>query len=156
MQARTCQVNVTKHSQEAMENKLDVNSIANELDAVHAAARQAFLERDINAYREFFTDNLRYVQPNGKTISRSQLMRDVGKQISQYKAVDSEMTRESIVINHDGTVTQVVHQKVVYSISVFFFFTKTWKIERHGKYTFRQTDQGWRICDVEVLAESVG
>ena len=89
MQARTCQVNVTKHSQEAMENKLDVNSIANELDAVHAAARQAFLERDINAYREFFTDDLRYVQPNGKTISRSQLMRDVGKQISQYKAVDS-------------------------------------------------------------------
>ena len=46
-------------------------------------------------------------------------------------------------------------QDGTYSVSVFFIFTKTWKIERHGKYTYRQTDEGWRICDVEVLAETV-
>lgn len=138
-----------------METKLDLNSIASELDAVHAAARQAFRVRDLDAYREFFTDDLRYVQPDGKAIGRAQLMRDVAQQLAQYKAVDSEMTRESIAINDDGTVTQIVRQNGTYSVSVFFIFTKTWKIERQGKYSYRMTDTGWRICEVEVQAETV-
>ncbi len=138
-----------------METKLDLNLIASELDAVHAAARQAFRLRDLDAYREFFTEDLRYVQPDGNAIGRAQLMRDVGKQLSQYKAVDSEMTRESIAINDDGTVTQIARQNGTYSVSVFFIFTKTWKIRRKGKYTYRKTDNGWRICDVEVQTETV-
>ena len=61
----------------------DLNSIANELDTVHAAARGAFLDRDLDAYQGFFTDDLRYVQPDGKAIGRAQLMLDVGKQLAQ-------------------------------------------------------------------------
>ncbi len=138
-----------------MDTKPDLDSIANELDAVHAAARQAFLARDLNAYRALFTEDLRYVQPDGKAIGLQQLMRDVGKQLAQYKAVDLEVTRESIANNDDGTVTQFARQDATYSVSVFFIFTKTWKIARRGKYTYRIADEGWRICDVEVLSETV-
>lgn len=138
-----------------MDAELNLTSIASELDAAHAAARQAFRARDLDAYREFFTDDLRYVQPDGTAIGRAQLMRDVGKQLAQYKAVDSEMTRESIAMNNDGTVTQLARQNGTYSVSVFFIFTKAWRIERQGKYTYRKTDSGWRICDVEVQAETV-
>ena len=138
-----------------MQTKLDPNLIASELDAVHAAARQAFRARDLDAYQEFFTDDLRYVQPDGKVIGRPELMRDVSKQLAQYKAVDSEMTRESIAINDDGSVSQIVRQNGTYSVSVFLIFTKTWKVERRGKYTYRTTDKGWRICDVEVQAETL-
>jgi ketosteroid isomerase-like protein len=138
-----------------METELDLDSISSELDAVHVAARRAFRARDLDAYRDFFTDDLRYLQPDGNSIGRKELMRDVGKQLSQYKAVDSEMTRESISINNDGTVTQIMRQNGAYSVSVFFVFTKTWKIERKGKYTYLKTDDGWRICDVEVQSEAV-
>ncbi|MFO0914788.1 MAG: DUF4440 domain-containing protein [Pirellulales bacterium] len=133
----------------------NVRFIADELDAAHAAARRAYCERDIEAYESFFTEDLRYVQPNGKAIGRDRLMRDVNKQFAQFKTVDLEVTRESITINDDGTVTQILRQNGSYSLSVFIIFTKTWKIKRRGKFTYRKTAAGWRICDVEVLSETV-
>lgn len=138
-----------------MDTNNDLKEIAKELDDVHTNARRAFLNRDLNAYRAIFTEDLRYVQPNGKPIDLGQLMRDVKRQLAQFKSVDSEFTRDSIAMNHDGSVTQVGRQNATYSVSVFFFFTKTWKISRHGQYTFRRTDNGWRICDVVVLSETV-
>jgi ketosteroid isomerase-like protein len=133
----------------------DINAIANELDSLHAAARKAYCARNIETYEDFFTEDLRYVQPNGKAIGRAQLMRHVDKQLAQFKTVDSEMTREAIAINDDGTVTQIVSQNGTYSVSAFVIFTKTWKIKRRGKYTYRKTAVGWRICAVEVLSETV-
>ncbi len=138
-----------------MDTNIELEAIAKELDDVHSRARQAFLNRDLNAYRAVFTDDLRYVQPNGKPIDLKQLMRDVGKQLAQFKSVDSEFTRESIEVNHDGSVTQTGKQNGTYSVSIFFFFNKTWKIFRRGRYTFRKTADGWLICNVEVLNETV-
>jgi hypothetical protein len=138
-----------------METEPDLNSITKELDAIHAAARQAFRARDLDAYHELFTDDLRYIQPDGVAIGREQLMRDVGKQLAQFKAVDSDVMRESIAINDDGTVTQMLRHNGVYTVSVFFVCTKTWKIQRHGRYKYRMTENGWRICHVEVLSEAV-
>lgn len=138
-----------------MTTEPDINAIADELDSVHAAARKAFCARNIEAYQNFFTEDLRYVQPDGKAIGRAQLMRDVSKQLAQFKTVDSEMTREAIAINDDGTVTQIASQNGTYSVSAFVIFKKPWKIKRRGKYTYRKTAEGWRICDVEVLSETV-
>lgn len=138
-----------------MKAKLDLNLVSDELDALHAAARRAYLARDLNAYRDFFTHDLRYIQPDGKSIGRVQLMRDVGKQLSQFKSVDSEVTRKSITENENGTVTQVAHQTGTYTVSAFFILTKTWKIDREAKYTFRKTEGEWKICQVEVLDENV-
>ena len=133
----------------------DLESITKELDAIHTAAKQAFRARDLDAYREFFTDDLRYIQPDGVAIGRGQLMRDVGKQLAQFKSVDTDIVRESVAINADGTVTQMLRQEVIYTVSVFFIFTKTWNVQRHGKYTYRRTGNGWRVCHVEVLSEAV-
>ena len=143
------------HPRAAMATGANLNSIVNELDAFHDAAKQAFLARDLDAYRDLFTVDLRYTQPNGKTITRSQLVRDVGKQLRTFKTVDSQKKRKSVVVNDDGTVTQIVSQSATYSVSVFLFFTKSWTIERQGKYTFRKTDTGWKVCNVEVLTEDV-
>ena len=129
--------------------------IADELDSVHASARKAFRARDIDTYCSFFTEDLRYVKPDGKQIGRDELMRDIRKQLAQFKTVDSEMSRETIAMNDDGTVTQILNQNGVYSVAVFVIFTKIWNIKRRGKYTYRRTDTGWRICDVEVLSEEL-
>lgn len=138
----------------SVEKLEDLNSIAAELDSLHAAGRQAFLARDIDAYRALFTEDLRYMQPDGKAIDLKQLIKDVHKQLSRFKAVDSQFTRESILMNDDGTVTQIGSQHGMYSVSAFIIITRTWKIARRGRYTYRKTNQGWRICDVEVLSET--
>ena len=101
-----------------METSLD--AIGAELDALQAAARKAFHARDIKGYAAMFTDDLRYVQPDGKAIGLWQLMRDVEKQLRQFKSVDSEVVRESLTMNGDGTVTAVLRQKATYSVSVFW------------------------------------
>ena len=137
-----------------MDTNIDLDEIAKELDEVHANARRAFRDRDINAYRAMFTEDLRYVQPDGKQIGLKQLMRDVRKQLAQFKSVDSEFTRDSIAMNGDGSVTEVCCQHGMYAVSVFFFFTKTWRIARRGRYTFRKTADGWQICEVEVMTET--
>jgi hypothetical protein len=62
-----------------MDTNINLSEIASQLDDVHANARRAFINRDIDSYRSFFTDDLRYIQPNGKPIDKRQLMRDVNK-----------------------------------------------------------------------------
>jgi ketosteroid isomerase-like protein len=133
----------------------DLDVLASELDEVHAAALRAFRARDLNKYRSFFTEDLRYVQPNGEPIGLTQLMRDVADQLSRFKEVASDFSRESLAINNDGTVTQIVQQHVEYSMRVFFIFTKMWRMKRRGKYTYRKTDGGWQVCRVEVLSETL-
>ena len=144
-----------EHPANPVTDDQNLNAIADELDSMHASARHAFRSRDIINYRSFFTDDLRYVQSDGKEIGIDELMRDVSKQLTQFKAVDSRLTRESIEMNDNGTVTQLLKQIGTYSLSVFLVFTKTWNIDRRGKYTYRKTDSGWRICDVEVLSENL-
>jgi hypothetical protein len=138
-----------------MDPNSNLDLIAKELDSLHAVARQAYRSRDINAYRALFTEDLRYVQANGKEIGLSQLMRDVARQLAQHKSADSEMVRESISKNGDDSVTQVVRQNATYSVSVFFFFSRNWRVDRLGRYTYRKTEGGWRICEVVVLEETV-
>jgi hypothetical protein len=79
----------------------------------------------------------------------------VTRQLSQFKDADSEIIRESISKNDDATVTQVIRQNATYSVSVFIFFTKTWRIDRRGRYIYRKTGGGWKICKVVVLEETV-
>lgn len=133
----------------------DLEIITAELDQFHRDSREAFLARDLVRYESLFTADLQYVQPNGKPIGRPQLMRDVARQLAEFKNVDVRFERESIFKNADGTVTQILHQSGVYKISVFFFFTKHWNVRRIGKYTYRKTDDGWRIARVEVISETV-
>ena len=124
--------------------------IVAELDALHKVARRAFSERDIEAYRALFAEDLCYVQSNGTAIDREQLMRDVSQQLTRFRSVDTAYNRESLTMNDDGSVTQVLEQTARCSLRVFILFTKTWKLNRRGKYTYRKTELGWRITEVEV------
>ena len=134
---------------------IDLNVVASELDMLHRSAKEVYRARDISAYQEYFTADLVYIQADGQSIGREQLMRDVRNQLKQHKAFESVMTRESIEINDDGTITQVASQSGFYSVSVFYFFTKKWKTERKGVYTYRKSEKRWRICAVEVLSEAI-
>ncbi len=133
----------------------DSEEIATELDALHEVARRTFSERDIEAYRALFAEDLCYVQSNGTAIDREHLMRDVSLQLTRFRSVDTTYNRESLTVNDDGSVTQVLEQTARYSLSVFVLFTKTWHLNRRGKYTYRKTELGWRIAEVEVLSETV-
>jgi hypothetical protein len=138
-----------------MNQSMDLDEICKELDELHLMARHAFLYRDIDAYRLMFTEDLRYLQFDGKIIGLKQLLLDVSRQLSKFKSVDSEFIRESIAMNEDGTVSQVGRQRSTYSVSMLLFFTKTWRIDRRGKFTYRRSDDGWRVCEVQVMAETV-
>lgn len=134
---------------------IDLSIIESELDELRRQASDAYQARDYLRYRDFFTEDLVYVQPNGKAITRARLMRDVYKQLHQFKAADSLSEPQSTVVNDDGTVTQLIHQTAMYSVSVFILFTKRWNLVRVGNYTYRNTQDGWRIARVEVLSETL-
>lgn len=134
----------------------DITRIELVLDELRQRFRVAYMARDYVQCSECFTEDLVYVQPNGKAITRAQLMRDVYKQLKQFKTVDSISEPQTTVVNDDGTVTQLIHQTAMYSVSVFFLFTKRWNMRRIGNYTYRRTPDGWRIARVEVLSETLG
>ncbi len=83
------------------------------------------------------------------------MMSDVARQLARFRSVNTAYKRESLAVNGDGSVTQVLEQIAQLSVSVFSLFTKTWHLTRRGKYTYRKTDLGWKIAKVEVLSETV-
>ena len=131
------------------------NNIVLQLDSLHAVATQAFMNRDLHAYCNCFTEDLQYTQLSGETINREQLMRDVRPQLKKFKTVDTEFIRQFITQNLDGTVTQVLKQIASYSTTVLLFFRKEWQVVRQGEYKYRNTEEGWKIYAVKILEESV-
>ena len=84
-----------------MNSDSDLEIIASELDAFRAVAEQAYRNRDIDSYRDMFTEDLQYVQPDGARIDRSTLMKDVRLQFAQFKSIETTYTRESLALNDD-------------------------------------------------------
>ena len=138
-----------------MNTTKESGNIVLQLDALHARASQAFSNRDLQAYRDCFADDLQYTQLNGETINREQLMEDVKPQLKKCKSVETEFIRQSIKLNHDGTVTQILKQIGTFSTTVLIFLPRKWDVVRQGRYTYRSTNDGWKICEVKVLEESV-
>ena len=131
------------------------SSILAELDAAHALASAAYAQRDVDACRRVFAEDLQYTQLNGETIGVDRLMSDVMDQFSRVKACGSTYERESIEIEGSELATEMLTQSAWAEIPAFGLFRRRWQIRRRGRYTWRKTADGWKLAKVVVLAETV-
>ena len=126
-----------------------------ELDAVHLKAKASYRAKDVRAYMDmFFAPDLRYRQPDGRVIGRDQLARDVGFQLESVEAVDTSYVRESLRVEGDRAI-ELLTQTASVTTRHFLFFKRTWRLTRHGRYTWGRSPDGWKIQDVDVVSESV-
>jgi hypothetical protein len=132
----------------------NLGKVAAELDAAHAAAKRAYLARDLVAYMDVFLPDLTYHQPDGRVIGRDRLAQDVANQFANVGGMDSSYVRESIE-NYGSDVIEVLEQTAWAEVVAFFVIKKKWRLKRRGRYVWTQTSAGWRIKHVEVLEEKV-
>jgi len=130
------------------------SQIEDALDERHAAASAAFAQRDITAYQALFSSDLQYTQHDGITIDRSRLMQHVATQFARLNHAESDFVREALEIEN-GQVTETLLQIATVRASAFGFLWRTWRVERHGLYTWAVEDGEWRIVRVRVLSETV-
>ena len=133
---------------------LDTTTVGAELDALHLRASASYRAKDLHAFMDVFAPNLRFKQPDGRTIDREQLARDVGPQLASLEAADTSYVRESLEV--DGNrATEFLTQTASLTLRRFCFFKHKWHITRRGRYVWVRQPNGWRVEEVEVLSERV-
>ena len=132
----------------------DTERIARELNAVHAEAKEHYRNKDIAAYMDMFAPDLKYRQADGKVIGKEQLAGDLWSQLAQVEGVDSSYRRESLQIEGEAAVEHLAQTASV-TVRRFLFLRRTWHVHRRGRYLWVRTSEGWRIREVEVIAEHV-
>ena len=105
-------------------------------------------------YMEIFAADLTYCQADGKVIGRDQLAKDVRAQLSMLDSAETSFTREKLEIVGQQA-TELLRQRATVTTRHFAIIRRTWNIGRLGKYVWRNTDEGWRIQEVEVLKETI-
>ncbi len=135
----------------------DINDeqLTADLDAAHAAAIDAFSEKDVSAYRDCFTPDVEYTQADGRVIGRDQLMRDVQAQFNRVHSLGTSYSRQSLTKHSDDRVTETLTQSAWIKLRVFVFFTIHWSVERSGDYSWRKVDGLWKLERVIVRSENV-
>ena len=138
-----------------MTDARDNTTVGAEPDALHVKASAGYRAKDLSAFMDVFAPNLKYKQPDGRTIGREQLARDVGPQLSSLEAADTSYVRESLEV--DGNrATEVLTQTASLTVRRFIFFKHTWHITRRGRYVWVRQPSGWKVEEVEVRSERVG
>jgi hypothetical protein len=133
----------------------DKEIVAAQLDAEHEKAKRSYQARDVGGYMAIFAQDLRYRQPNGKTIGHAELARDIASQLASVESAESSYLRESLEIG-PNRATEILRQTATVKTRRFLLFRHTWHVERRGRYEWVKVPEGWRIREVEVLLEKVG
>jgi hypothetical protein len=133
---------------------MDLETLARELDERHGAARIAFRERDPQAYREIFSPGLAYRQPNGLTIGRDALIRDVDQQLRRLLRADSTFERTALE-GSDAAATEVLVQTASAEAVAFALVRRRWVLRRHATYHWVRAGDAWVVQAVEVASEAV-
>lgn len=131
-----------------------LETVAAELDALHACAKRAYQTKDVAAYMDMFSPALTYLQPNGRTIGRERLARDIAAQFRGMHSADTSYIRESLELS-GSEATEVLRQTARVQVVAFFFIRRTWMLQRRGRYVWEKTADGWNVKHVEVLEEKV-
>jgi hypothetical protein len=125
-----------------------------EIDDAHARAQKAFQTRDLRSYMEIFTPDLTYRQPDGQTIDRDTLRKDVARQFKSITAVRWRFARESFEAAGNEVSESLIQTGWIAS-TAFGILHRLWHLERRGLYTWRRTNRDWQISAVEVHSERV-
>jgi ketosteroid isomerase-like protein len=132
----------------------DSDRVAHQLDGVHEEAKEHYRSKNIAAYMQMFTSDLRYRQADGRMIGKEQLARDLWSQLAQVEGVDSSYRRESLQLEGEMAV-ELLTQVASVTVRRFLILRRTWHVHRRGRYVWVRTSEGWRIREVEVLDERV-
>jgi hypothetical protein len=130
-------------------------AIAIEIDVAHDVARRAYSDRDAAAYMTVFHPELEYVQFDGRTIGRDQLVRDVRDQLARVHTATSEYRRDSMSVESADDVTEFVVQRASFTVRAFGVVRREWSVQRRGRYQWVRTLAGWQIRRVQILSEEV-
>lgn len=130
------------------------SEIIAELDEVHTRAKSAFEQRDLGAYRDLFAPELKYHQPDGRTIGRDGLMRDVAAQFRRLDRAHWSFTREHIEVDGDRA-TEILTQTGSVGVTALLIVHRDWSLYRKGRYAWTRLAGRWVIEEVEVLEEKV-
>src|SRR6266542_6809261 len=131
---------------------MDKEKILKEIDEMHQFSNEALAQKRFNDYINIFSDDLIYKQFNGKIIDKKQLAKDTALYFSRIKAAVIQYERKDYSIE-GNRFTENLIQKASATISVFFFFTKKWTVERNGIYEWIKNEANWEIEKVEILSE---
>ncbi|HTE01768.1 MAG TPA: hypothetical protein VK668_20910 [Mucilaginibacter sp.] len=130
------------------------DEIIKEIDKTHELSNEALKFKQFDRYIEYFSENLKYVQLNGKEIGKRQLIQDITNYFRRIKSFSSKYERKDYTINKDCVVETLVQQSKV-SLRIFIFFSKNWTVEREGVYEWIKVNDSWKIVKVKILKEKV-
>src|SRR5438034_2560072 len=99
---------------------------------MHARAKSAFESRDLAVYRDMFAPVLKYHQPDGRTIDRDRLMRDVAAQFHRLSRFQSSFVRDHIEFGEDRA-TEILTQTGSVGATAFLIVHRTWNFTRKGR-----------------------
>ena len=135
--------------------KMTELELLDKLDELHKVANVALKNKQFEVYSDIFSDKLEYKQPDGRIISKQQLVKDIKVYFDRIKSCNSEFKRKLIDIKSDEKVAERLIQTANIKIQVFIYFSKNWRIEREAIYTWEKTSDKWEISKVEIISEKV-
>lgn len=128
--------------------------VAKALDRSHRAAREAYLARDAGGTCAIFAPDLEFVDVGGHRLDLPTLSRQIEKQLRTMSAATTSYRREALDIV-DGQAIEVVRQRAWYAASAFGLIHRAWRLERVGRWAWRDGADGWKARRVQVLEEQV-
>jgi hypothetical protein len=131
-----------------------MSSIADELDAMHAMAKEVFERGDFDAYRDLFSPDLKYRRADGKVVGRDDLLRDARAQFHRYRRTQSSIVRETLDVEGESA-TEIVTRTVSVIATAFFVVHRNFKYVVKGRFTWKQFEGRWRIEEIDVLEQRV-
>jgi hypothetical protein len=132
----------------------DSELLLEEINNSHSAANDALKNRMFEKYINLFGENLEYKQLNGKIIGKNALVNDIKFYFNRVLSYTNSYERKSFTIGND-IITEDLIQHIDVSLRVFVFFSKNWKVQRRGIYTWMYSNNSLRITRVEILEEKI-
>ncbi|MDB5122859.1 MAG: hypothetical protein JWP94_988 [Mucilaginibacter sp.] len=132
----------------------NIELLLEEIDKAHQLANNALKNRMFEEYINFFGDELKYKQLNGKTIGKASLANDIKLYFNRILNYTSSYDRLSFTLEKDTLIEELI-QHLNISLKVFVFFSKNWKVQRKGIYQWKNINNEWKIVVVEILEEKL-
>ena len=123
------------------------------IDLIHLKIKKYFEKGDLDNYISVFSDDLKYIQKDGKTICKQQLFNNQKRYFPRIIHSESNYYRTSFKQENNFFI-ETLEQKAKISIRVFILFKKIWKIERTATYYWKNINDEYKVYKVEVLDEN--
>jgi SnoaL-like domain len=134
-----------------------MSEVADQLDSMHAIAKEAFERRDLDSYRDIFASDLKYRRADGRIVGRDSLIRDARTQFRRYSMTGLSFVRESLDVDGTGDrVTEIMTRSLNLRTSAFFVVHREWEYIVRSRNKWRKDDSQWRIEEIEVLEQRIG